>query len=50
MDLSNGATQANIFVPAGDYLMRLRFVDPAGGVDLLRPHELPVNVTRQERL
>jgi hypothetical protein len=48
-DLSNGATQANVFVGVGSYLLRLRFVDPASGADLLRPHELPVNVAQQDR-
>lgn len=49
-DLSNGATQTNMFIPVGNYLLRLRFVDPASGADLLRPHELPVNVTQQDRI
>lgn len=49
-DLSNGATQTNLFIPVGNYLLRLRFVDPASGADLLRPHELPVNVTQQDRI
>jgi Domain of unknown function (DUF4399) len=44
LDLSNGATQANVFVGVGAYVLRLRFVDPASGADLLRPHELPVSV------
>jgi Domain of unknown function (DUF4399) len=49
-DLSNGATQANVFVPVGTYTLRLRFVDSASGTDLLRPHELPVTVAMQDRL
>lgn len=49
-DLSNGATQTNLFIPVGNYLLRLRFVDPASGADLLRPHELPVSVTQQDRI
>ena len=49
-DLSNGATQANAFIGVGNYLLRLRFVDPATGADLLRPHELPVSVTQQDRM
>ena len=49
-DLSNGATQANLFIGVGSYLLRLRFVDPANGADLLRPHELPVSVTQQDRI
>ncbi len=48
-DLSGGATQANVFVGVGSYLLRLRFVDPVSGADLLRPHELPVTVTQQDR-
>jgi len=46
-DLRTGATQVNVFVPPGRYLLRLRFVDTRG-TDLLAPHELPVRVTRQE--
>ncbi|MEO8804736.1 MAG: DUF4399 domain-containing protein [Burkholderiaceae bacterium] len=49
-DLSNGATQANLFIPVGSFLLRLRFVDPVSGADLLRPHELPVSVTQQDRI
>jgi Domain of unknown function (DUF4399) len=49
-DLSNGATQANVFAPVGAYTLRLRFVDTASGADLLRPHELPVTVAMQDRL
>ena len=49
-DLSNGATQANLFIPVGSYLMRLRFVDSKSCADLLRPHELPVSVTQQDRI
>lgn len=48
-DLRSGATQVNVLVPPGRYLLRLRFVD-ASGTDLLAPHELPVRVTRQEVL
>jgi len=49
-DLSNGATQANLFIPVGSFLLRLRFVDPVSGADVLRPHELPVTVTQQDRI
>ncbi len=49
-DLSNGATQANLFIGVGNYFLRLRFVDPVSGADLLRPHELPVSVTQQDRV
>jgi hypothetical protein len=50
LDLSNGATQANVFVPAGSYQIRLRFVDGKTQRDLLPPHEQGVVVTAQERL
>lgn len=49
-DLSNGATQANVFVPVGSYQLRLRFVDGKTQRDLLPPHEQNVVVTAQERL
>lgn len=48
-NLSNGATQVNVFVGVGDYLARLRLVG-AAGADLLPPHELPLKVTRQDAL
>ena len=50
LDLSGGATQANLFVPPGNYQLRLRFVDAASQRDLLPVHEQNVNVTAQERL
>lgn len=50
LDLSNGATQANLFVPAGAYQLRLRFVDGASGRELLPPHEQNLLVTAQEKL
>jgi hypothetical protein len=49
-DLSNGATQANVFLPVGSYQLRLRFVDGATQRDLLPPHVQGVVVTAQERL
>lgn len=49
-DLSNGATQANVFVGIGTYTLRLRFVDPQSGADLLKPHELLANVVAQDRV
>jgi hypothetical protein len=48
-DLKNGATQVNLFVPAGNYTLRLRFVG-AEGRELLPAQELPVRVLRQEAL
>jgi hypothetical protein len=50
VDLSNGATQANLFVPPGAYQLRLRFVDGATKRDLLPAHEQNVLVSAQERL
>jgi hypothetical protein len=50
IDLSNGATQTNLAAATGAYILRLRFVDPATGNDLLRPNELPIEVKGQERL
>ena len=49
-DLSNGATQASAFVGLGAYTLRMRFVDASSGADLLRPHELPISVTAQDKL
>ena len=49
-DLVNGATQSNLTLPNGSYLLRLRFVDGARRVDLLPPSETNVVVTAQERL
>lgn len=50
LDLSNGATQANLFVPGGNYQLRLRFVDGASGRELLPAYEQNVVVTAQEKL
>ena len=47
-DLSNGATQVNLFIGLGDYRLRLRFVDDKGN-DLLPAHELPVHVVAVDR-
>ena len=48
-DLSGGRTQVNINLPVGNYRLRLRFLDSRGAA-LLPAHEMPVRVTRQERL
>ena len=50
IDLSNGATQTNLFASTGAYILRLRFVDPTSGADVLQPHELPIDVRGQELL
>lgn len=47
--LSNGATQVNVFVGAGNYQARLRLLGP-DGADLLPPHEQLLRVVRQEAL
>ncbi|MBI5719414.1 MAG: DUF4399 domain-containing protein [Burkholderiales bacterium] len=46
-NLANGATQVNLFIGAGDYRLRLRFVDDKG-VDLLPPYDMPVRVIAQD--
>lgn len=48
-DLANGATQLNLYLPLGDYRLRLRFVGERNA-ELLPPHELPVRVIRQESI
>ena len=48
-DLSGGGTQVNVNVPLGNYRLRLRFLDSRGAA-LLPAHEMPVRVTRQDRL
>ena len=49
VDLSNGATQANLFLPPGSYTLRLRFMDDARTKDLVPPAEVNLSVTAQER-
>ena len=49
VDLSNGATQANLSLANGNHRLRLRFLD-ANGFDLLPAHEMPVRVVAQERV
>jgi hypothetical protein len=50
LDLANGATQGNLFVPPGTYQLRLRFVDGATRKDLLPAYEQTVVVTAQEKI
>ena len=50
LDLSNGATQANLFVPPGNYLLRLHFIDSTGKRELLPAAEHSVTITGQDRL
>jgi len=49
-DLRNGATQATLTLPNGNYQLRLRLVDPASGRDLLPPYEHQLPVVAQERM
>jgi hypothetical protein len=50
VDLANGATQSNLGLPNGRYMLRLRFVDGKTKADLLPPSETTVVVNGQERL
>jgi hypothetical protein len=49
IDLSNGATQVNLFLNPGPYSMRLRFLDDQGA-ERLPAAELSIVVTALERL
>lgn len=49
-DLSNGATQTNLFLPVGAHTLRTRFVDAVSGRELLPAQDIDVNVTASERL
>jgi hypothetical protein len=49
-ELGNGATQTNLALANGNYVLRLRFVDRTGRNDLLPPTETRVTVASQERL
>jgi hypothetical protein len=50
IDLSNGATQANLTLPNGRYAMTLRFVGGAAARDLVPPYQATLFVIGQERL
>lgn len=49
-DLSNGATQVNLYLPIGNYRLRVRFVTADGKRDLLPAQELDLVVAGQDRL
>lgn len=49
VDLSNGATQANLFLSPGPYTLRLRFMDDGRSKDLVPAAEINISVTAQER-
>ena len=44
VDLSNGATQTEMFLPKGDYSLRLRMVDSGPGNGKIRPEQISVSV------
>jgi hypothetical protein len=50
VDLSNGATQYNLDLPNGPYVLKLRFVDAKSKTDLLPASETPITVSGQDRL
>ncbi len=50
LDLSNGATQATLQLPLGNYQLKLRFVDRTSQTDLLPPYEHSLPVIGQERM
>ncbi len=50
VDLGNGATQYNLFIAPGAYVLRLRLLDDARTKDLAPPTELGITVVAQERL
>jgi hypothetical protein len=50
LDLSNGATQANLFLPIGVYQLRLRMFDDGRARELAPAAEISLNVVSQERL
>ena len=49
VDLGNGATQTNLFLTPGAYLLRLRLLDDARAKDLAPPAEINITVAAQER-
>lgn len=49
VDLSNGATQANLFLSPGGYELRLRLLDDARSKDLAPPALIDITVVAQER-
>ena len=49
VDLGHGATQTNLFLAPGAYLLRLRMLDDARTKDLAPPVELNITVAAQER-
>lgn len=49
VDLSHGATQATLRLPNGNYVLRLRFLDDSGRVDLLPAAVTGLVVTAQDR-
>ena len=50
VDLGNGATQANLYLPVGSYTLRLRLMDDTGTRELAPGSSIGITVTAQERL
>jgi hypothetical protein len=50
VDLSNGATQTTLSLPAGVHTLRLRFVDDTGRRDLTPVSTMRLVVSGQDRL
>ena len=49
-DLSNGATQATLYLQPGTYTLRLRLLDDSGRKDLVPPADTRITVAGQDRL
>ncbi|CAD5372099.1 conserved exported hypothetical protein [Rubrivivax sp. A210] len=49
VDLENGATQANLFLSPGPYVLRVRMSDDAHSKDMAPPVMLNIDVVSQER-
>ena len=49
-DLSNGATQTNLFLPVGDYALRVRLLDSVNGRELLPAQETNIKVISADRI
>jgi len=50
VDLTSGATQTNVALPNGNYVLRLHFVDARSQTDLVPPIDYNIAVNGQDRL
>ncbi len=50
LDLTNGATQATLYLAPGAYTLRLRFVDDSGKRELVPASDTRITVSGQDRL